>query len=176
MLENISKLKVLIVDKLKVKYSININIWKAINKISKIDCVFYENNLYIDKNKINLENLIIEYSKLFGEIKGLDPFLLLLISKKPQEREGIMKIQGIEKLPKKENDFLKEKGILKDLEDDGEIKGPSPKDRESVKYVLNILKNELIEKYPNVSSVEETEEGFKLEKDGSCMVRQKRKS
>ena len=70
--EKIMVIEVYVTDNLKVKYSININEWKKINKVDYDRvCILYNNSLYILKDNANLYYLAIEFSKRFGEIKEI---------------------------------------------------------------------------------------------------------
>ncbi|MGC8886386.1 MAG: sacsin N-terminal ATP-binding-like domain-containing protein [Verrucomicrobiia bacterium] len=87
------------VDKLEVKYTLNGQTAQAPRK-----AIFYDGNLYIQKDNVNdTDHLAIELSKLFGEIRGLDDFLILLFDKSDNSKiENYLKAKGIQELPEEE--------------------------------------------------------------------------
>ncbi len=105
--EKIGAIKVYAIKILKVRYSIDINRWRTIDKVTGRKCIYHDGNLYIERNNASLNNLAVEFSKVFGEVKGLDSFLLLIINTSTSEIEGIMEIQKIGKLPEDEAEFLR---------------------------------------------------------------------
>ncbi len=114
--KKIGAIEVYVTEILKVRYSVDISEGEPIsidtNKGKPIErkCIYYDGNLYIKRNKRNnagLNDLAVEFSKVFGEVKGLDSFLLLIINTPTSEIEGIMEIQKIGKLPEDEAEFLR---------------------------------------------------------------------
>ena len=117
-LEKIGAIEVYVTDNLKAKYSINVNEWKRIDKVAKKNCIYDNNNnkLYISKNSTNIDHLALEFSKLFGKIKGLDTFLLLIMNVDNSKIEQIMEIQNIGELPDTEMNILKKSLEIKKVE------------------------------------------------------------
>ncbi|RLI79421.1 hypothetical protein DRP05_03955 [Archaeoglobales archaeon] len=115
-LEKIGAIEVYVTDNLKVKYSINVNEWKKIDKVTKKNCILYDNSIYIIKDSTNINHLAIEFSKLFGKIKGLDSFLLLVMNTDTSKIEQIMKIQNIGELPETEMIILKKVSEIRKIE------------------------------------------------------------
>jgi len=117
-LEKIGAIEVYVTNDLKVKYSINVNEWKRIDKVTKKNCILYDNSIYIikeDSTNINYY-LAIEFSKLFGKIKGFDSFLLLVMNTDTSRIEQIMEIQNIGELPETEMIILKKVSEIRKIE------------------------------------------------------------
>ncbi|MGV9141661.1 MAG: protein NO VEIN domain-containing protein [Promethearchaeota archaeon] len=112
-LEKLPLIEVYIADDLKVKYKVNYkpNPWNSIYKITKKTCVLDGNKLYISQDPESTTfDIPIEISKIFGEIKGLEDFLLLLNEVEDHyKREEIMDARDIKILPSKERKYLFEK-------------------------------------------------------------------
>jgi uncharacterized protein YkuJ len=115
-LEKIGAIEVYATDNLKVKYSINVNEWKRIDKVTKKNCIHYNNNLYVLKDNTNINHLALEFSKLFGKIKGLDSFLLLIMNVDTSKIEQIMEVQNIGELPDTEMNILKKVPKIRKIE------------------------------------------------------------
>jgi len=113
-LEKLPLIEVYIADDLKVKYEVNYkpNLWDSIYETTKKNCVLDGNKLYISQNRETSNfDIPIEISKIFGEIKGLEDFLLLLNEVEDYyKREEIMDARDINRLPPKEQEYLFEKG------------------------------------------------------------------
>ncbi|ALV63679.1 hypothetical protein ADU37_CDS19800 [Thermococcus sp. 2319x1] len=106
--EKIRTIKVYAVETLKVKYSTGISGGETIDKVTERKCIYHDGNLYIERNNASLNDLAVEFSKVFGEVKGLDSFLLLIINTSEiSEIEEIIKIQKIGKLPENDAEFLR---------------------------------------------------------------------
>jgi len=106
-LKKIGAIGVYATENLKVEYSVNVNEWKKIYRVTGRNCIHYDGNLYILKDNTNINHLALEFSKLFGKIKGLDSFLLLIMKIDTSEIEQIMRIQNISELPETEMNILK---------------------------------------------------------------------
>lgn len=102
--EEIGAVEVYAVEYLKVKYSIYINEWKKIEKLDERNCIYDGNNLYLKKNGGGIIDLAIEFSKLFGEIKGFDDFLMNIMNDSSRA-DDIMRVKGIDDLPRFELNF-----------------------------------------------------------------------
>ncbi len=89
-------------ESLKVKYSLNNE-----SVPSEQDSLLYNGNLYIQREKLeDTDHLAIELSKLFGDMRGLDDFLISLFDKKTEDKiERLMKAKGIEELPNDEKEW-----------------------------------------------------------------------
>jgi len=75
----------------------------------KRGCFLYDRNLYIQKDKLeDTDHLAIELSKLFGEIRGFDNFLISLFDKKTDAKiENLLRAKGIQELPEEEKEWLR---------------------------------------------------------------------
>jgi len=105
--EKIKNLEVYAIDKLQVKYSIN-NM--DVSTTALRNCLLYENKLYISKEfEKNTDYIAIELSKLFGEIRGLDTFIISIFDKQTKERiENLMKAEKIKELPESERNLFED--------------------------------------------------------------------
>lgn len=107
--KKIAAIEVYDVDNLKVEYSVKVNEWRVVRKEAERRCIYHNGSLYLKKDKDggNIYNLAVEFSKAFGEIKGLDDFVMNIINNL-SNAEGIMKAKNIGELPEKEKEVLKE--------------------------------------------------------------------
>ena len=102
--EKITNLEVYYVDKVQVKYVIQIHEDKSISTTDTQPCLLHENKLYIAEGFANnMDYVAIELSKKFGEIKGLDDFIISIFEKQTEDKiENLMSAKGIRKLPPEE--------------------------------------------------------------------------
>ncbi len=105
--EKIKNLEVYTIDKLQVKYSIN-NM--DVSTTALRNCLLYENKLYISKEfENNTDYIAIELSKLFGEIRGLDTFIISIFDKQTKEKiENLMEAKDIGELPQFEKKLFED--------------------------------------------------------------------
>jgi hypothetical protein len=87
-------------ESLEVKYSVGSEF-----VFDKRGSLLYNGNLYIQKDKLeDTDHLAIELSKLFGEIRGFDDFLISLFYRKTDaEIENVLRAKGIQQLPEEES-------------------------------------------------------------------------
>jgi hypothetical protein len=81
-------LKCYSIDQLEVTYMLN-----DVSKAAIRAALLYKDSLYIQKSYIdNTDLLAVELSKLFGDIKGMDDFLISLFDRKTEDRiESLLK-------------------------------------------------------------------------------------
>jgi hypothetical protein len=105
----VMSLKVYTVEELRVRYTINIDEWNSISIETESVCIPYQNKLYILKGSESKKDYIpMELSRIFGQIKGLDSFLILIYEKQSSEKiEDLLKLMDIETLPESESRLLK---------------------------------------------------------------------
>ncbi|MCD6115126.1 DUF3883 domain-containing protein, partial [bacterium] len=72
------------------------------------------NCVYMKRNG-DIYDLAVEFSKVFGEIKGLDDFIMNIMSNIPNA-ENIMRVKNIEALPESEEEILKRVSKIKEIE------------------------------------------------------------
>lgn len=91
------------VESLKVEYKLGEE-----SVITERSSLLYDGKLYIQKDQVeNTDILGIELSKLFGEITGLDDFIITLFEKKTDEKiEQYLKVKGIKELPEEEKKWF----------------------------------------------------------------------
>jgi len=104
-LVKIMTVKVYVTKNLKIKYPIKVNEWRTVNKEAERECIYHNSHLYLRKNYGNIYVLAIEFSKAFGEIKGLDDFVMNIMND-PSHAEDIMKAKNIGELPQDEKEIL----------------------------------------------------------------------
>ena len=118
-LEKIGAIEVYVTDNLRVRYSIKVNEWTEINREAERKSIYHK-----DKNCIYMKNmrrdgsiydLAVEFSKVFGEIKGLDDFIMNIMSNIPNA-ENIMSVKNIGPLPESEEGILKRVSKIKEIE------------------------------------------------------------
>jgi hypothetical protein len=87
------------VKNLRVKYVLSQEVM-----YSNRSCIIDNGKLYVQSSKLeNTDNLAIELSKLFGNIRGLDDFIIAIFEKKtPEKIENFLKAKGIQELPETE--------------------------------------------------------------------------
>ncbi len=106
-LKKIGAIEVYVTDNLKVKYSIKVNEWTEISREAERKCVYHKDkNCIYMKNNAGIYDIAVEFSKVFGEIKGLDDFIMNIMSN-VSSAEDIMKAKKIRQLPKSEEEILK---------------------------------------------------------------------
>ncbi len=100
-------LKCYSVESLKVMYKLGCE-----SEIDKRSSLLYNGNLYIQKKQLeNTDSIAIELAKLFGNIIGLDDFIISIFKKKNNERiESYLKAKGIQELPEEEKKWFKKEG------------------------------------------------------------------
>ncbi len=106
--EKITNLEVYSVDKVQVKYVLQIHEDGIISTTDTQPCLLHENKLYIAKGFANnMDYVAIELPKIFGEIKGLDDFIIAIFEKQTEDKiENLMSAKGIQELPKNERSVL----------------------------------------------------------------------
>lgn len=106
--EEIINLEVYSVDELQVEYNIPIrdDNDSIISPPVTRHCLLHENKLYISK-EFNADHVAIELSKIFGEIKGLDDFIISIFEKRTEAKiKNLMGAKRIYELPEPERDVL----------------------------------------------------------------------
>lgn len=100
----LKNLSVYSVDNLLVEYILN----NRKSVITQRNAILYNGNLYIQKDYlVDTDCLAVEFSKLFGEVRGLDNFLISLFYKKSEDEiENLMKLKGIQELPDDEKEWF----------------------------------------------------------------------
>ncbi|MCW7081006.1 MAG: DUF3883 domain-containing protein, partial [Candidatus Methanospirare jalkutatii] len=118
-LEKILAIEVYVTDNLRVRYSIKINKWREISKGAERTCIYHKdkNCIYMKNMKRdgNIYDLAVEFSKVFGEIKGLDDFVMNIMSNIPNA-ENIMRVKNIEPLTEPKEEILKRFSKIKEIE------------------------------------------------------------
>lgn len=105
-IEKIAAIEVYAVDNLKVEYSVKVN-ERIVSKEAERRCIYHNSSLYLKKEDSNIYDLAIEFAKAFGEIKGLDDFVMNIMNNL-SNAEIIMRAKNIGELPEKEREVLKE--------------------------------------------------------------------
>lgn len=116
-LARLKNLKCYSIEKLQVKYTLN-----GHSAFSQRNAILHNGDLYIQNgNSGDTDSLALELSKLFGEIRGFDNFLISLFDKKTDKNiENLLRRIGIQNLPEEEQELL---GIeVKKHEDHGTYK------------------------------------------------------
>jgi len=114
-LDKLGEIEVYATDNLKVKYSIKVNEWTEISKEAERKCVYYKDkNCIYMKNNAGIYDIAVEFSKVFGEIKGLDDFVMNIMSK-VSSAEDIMRAKNIDPLPESEERILKRVSKIKGI-------------------------------------------------------------
>jgi len=103
-LDAILDLKVYIAKELRVEYTININEWESVSATVERPCILYQNKLYIAKGCEDKSDYIaIEFSRIFGQVKGLNLFILSIYERQSKERiEELLKLMDVKELPSSE--------------------------------------------------------------------------
>jgi len=98
-------LKVYTVEELQVKYTININKWKSVSTSAERTCLLYQNKLYITKGcEDKTDYVAMEFSRIFGQIKGLDSFIISIYERRSREKiEDLLTVMGVEAWPELES-------------------------------------------------------------------------
>ena len=113
-LEKILAIEVYVTDNLRVRYSINE--WREINREAERKCIYHKNkNCVYMKCNGGIYDLAVEFSTVFGEIKGLDDFIMNIMSNIPYA-ENIMRVKNIGPLPESEEEILKRVSKIKEIE------------------------------------------------------------
>jgi len=85
------------VGKLGVKY-----ILKGIEQTSNNPVLLHENRIYVQRNQLDDQDFLgIEIAKFFGDIQGLDQYIINLLNRKPEGIEEFLRKQSIS-LPNEE--------------------------------------------------------------------------
>jgi len=138
--EKVSDLTVYSVDELQVNYKVKISQWKSISAITGRRCILHQGRLYISKEIENRDYVALEFSKIFGEIKGLDSFMISTFEKQsPGKIEELFEVMNIEALPKAEIRVLM-KPHPPEIQKISEI--PKAQERELVKHPPEPLEHE----------------------------------
>lgn len=137
-------------------YSIeNLQIKCTLNEqtvITQRKAILYNGNLYIQNDHLeDIDYLAVELSKLFGERRGLDDFLILLFDKKTDEKiENLLRAKGIQELPEDEKEWFRVVKLEREV-----IKG-----KEGVETIVEEkLSTTHISEAPPTSAPSETPEG-----------------
>ena len=113
-LEKIGAIEVYVTDNLRVRYSINE--WTEISREAERKCVYHKDkNCIYMKNNAGIYDIAVEFSKVFGEIKGLDDFVMNIMSN-VSSAEDIMRVKNIDPLPESEERILKKVSKIKEIE------------------------------------------------------------
>lgn len=90
------------VKSLQVKYILN-----GQSVFAKKIAHLYNGNLYIQRDHLDVDYLAVELSKRFGELRGLDDFLISLFDKKTEDKiQNLLRAKGIQELPEDEREWL----------------------------------------------------------------------
>ena len=146
MLDKIGTIEVYVTEYLKVKYSIKVNEQKKIKKEGERKCIYHKDNncIYMKRNG-SIYNIAVEFSKVFGEIKGLEDFVMNIMIN-VSDAEDIMRAKNIDPLPPSE-----EKKISKILRKVSKISDTVVEKAEKEKQ---LPKNELKRSYSEEEKVE----------------------
>ena len=154
------------VESLNVKYVVG-----SEEVSGKRSSLLYNGNLYIQKERLeHTDSLAIEFSKFFGDIKGLDNFLVVLFYKKTKDKiENYLKTQGIQELPDDEQEWwfgripatLTEEGV-DEKKDEQTIIEPPPSEAGKADWSPSITP---MEAEVRVEQFQPTETRSKAEKD-----------
>jgi len=119
-LDKIGEIEVYAVDNLKAKYSIEVSKERTVTKEARRKCIYHKdkNRIYMESNG-SIYDLAVEFSKAFGEIKGLDDFIMNIMSN-PKNAKDIMRAKNIESLPESEKEILKKFSENKEREEKAE--------------------------------------------------------
>lgn len=110
--EEIINLEVCSVDELQVKYTVQIHSSMPTTSVTCTadaqHCLLHNNKLYIPKEpEIDMDHAAIELSKIFGEIKGLDDFIISIFEKQTEAKiKNLMDAKRIPELPDSERVFF----------------------------------------------------------------------
>ncbi|MCD6398645.1 MAG: DUF3883 domain-containing protein, partial [Candidatus Aenigmarchaeota archaeon] len=113
-LEKILAIEVYVTDNLRVRYSINE--WTEISREAERKCIYHKdkNCIYMKSNG-EIYDLAVEFSKVFGEIKGLDDFIMNVMSN-IHNAENIMSVKNIGALPESEEGNLRRGSKIEEIE------------------------------------------------------------
>ena len=115
-LEKIGAIEVYVTNSLRVKYSINVDELIVLAKEAERTCVYHKDkNCIYMKSDGSIYDLSVEFYKVFGKIKGLDDFIMNVMSN-IHNAENIMKAKKIGLLPKSEEKILKMISRIKEIE------------------------------------------------------------
>lgn len=106
--EKITNFAVYTIGKLEVRHEIQINNNIPIRTPDALQrCLLYENKLYISEgSEDDVDYIAIELSKMFGEIKGLDDFIISIFEKQTEAKiKNLMDAKRIPDLPDSEREF-----------------------------------------------------------------------
>jgi len=104
-LETIGAIEVYVTKELEAEYLLKIDEQRIIKKKKKTKCLYYNGQLYVCKDMASIYDIAVEFSKVLGEIRGLEDFLMNILSK-IEDVERIMLSKGIGQLPESERKFL----------------------------------------------------------------------
>jgi flagellar biosynthesis GTPase FlhF len=99
--EKIAQTKVYVTNDIKVEYLLSIGEWKKLRRVTQKNCILHNNRLYVAKGNNDIYQIATEFSKLFGGVKGLDDFLMNIMTNF-EHVENIMKAKNIDELPHSE--------------------------------------------------------------------------
>ena len=115
-LEKIGVIEVYVTNNLRVRYSIKVNEWREINREAERTCIYHKDkNCIYMKSDGRICNLAVEFSKAFGEIKGLDDFIMNIMNN-ISNAENIMRAKNIGLLPESEERILNKPSKIKGIE------------------------------------------------------------
>jgi len=102
-LTQLGNLSVYEVERLEVSYTLGPMCVTAPRRM-----LLHRGHLYVQSESLrDTDSLAVELSKLFGELKGLDSFLVSLFDKKTQDKiENLLQAKGIHPLPETEKAWL----------------------------------------------------------------------
>jgi len=123
-LSQLENLKVYSVESLQAEYILNNQ-----STFSQQNAILYDKNLYIQNDHLeDTDHLAVEISKLFGEPRGFDSFLISLFDKKSEDKiENLLRVKGIQELSDEERECF---GITKYVPPEREIL-EKPEEREA---------------------------------------------
>ena len=104
-LTQLRNLSVYEVERLEVSYTLG-----SVCMIAPRSMLLHLGHLYVQSESLrDTDNLAVELSKLFGELKGLDSFLVSLFDKKTEDKiENLLRAKGIQALPDDEKAWLEQ--------------------------------------------------------------------
>ena len=104
-LTQLRSLSVYEVKHLEVRYTLG-----PVSVVAPRSTVLHEGHLYVESESLeDTDSLAVELARLFGELKGLDSFLVSLFDKKTEDKiENLLRAKGIQALPDDEKAWLEQ--------------------------------------------------------------------
>ncbi|HEC91662.1 MAG TPA: hypothetical protein ENI51_01495, partial [Candidatus Atribacteria bacterium] len=150
-LEKIGAIEVYVTDNLRVRYSIKVNEWTEISREAERKCVYHKDkNCIYMKNNAGIYDIAVEFSKVFGEIKGLDDFVMNIMSN-VSSAEDIMIAKNIDLLPESEERILKRVSKVKEIETVEEVEKEKQLSESESKEVCSAEDNTETEKITQIA-------------------------